>query len=224
MYSVLGHERASCIERFGCSAQRSAEHDVPRAALLALRQRRGYAARQGLAGHVPRVPRSLHHQRRPRGDLALGAVPEALRQRDSRVAARQPVLPLGLRHRAARDRRDARARQAAPLCDRASNAPASSSIPTFSRSASPAASPPTSAPRCSSATASVCHDLAERIGGLQILLCRQGAPRRQRGQGAHPRRLRRRREVPVLEAAASSTSRTTTGTSASNSPMASMCG
>ena len=58
MYQVLGHDRAAAIDAVRLPPQRSDEHDLHRPALLALRQRRRHAARQGLAADVPRATRS----------------------------------------------------------------------------------------------------------------------------------------------------------------------
>jgi len=81
MFAVLGHERASAIERFD-------EHDVPCAALLPLCQRCRHATRQGLAAYVPRIQGACHHQWRTRGDVALATLPAVAGQGSPRVAPR----------------------------------------------------------------------------------------------------------------------------------------
>ena len=98
MYQVLGHDRASAIDRIGCL-----HNGLMNMTYIALRFSRfvnGVAMQHGkrLPADVPRL-HPLHHQRRPRRHLALRALPAAPRRRDPLLAHRQPVLPLRLRHR-----------------------------------------------------------------------------------------------------------------------------
>ena len=223
MYQVLGHDRASAIDRFGCLHNGLHEHDLHRPALLALRQRRRHAARQGLAADVPRLQGPLHHQRRPRRHLALPAVPGAPRQRDPPLAHRQPVLPLRLRHRSRR--------ASPPPTTRASCA----SSPTIAKRTGQHFNPNVLTLGFARRVATykraslLLHDperlvaIAEKIGGLQILYAGKAHPADNAGKGL----IR-----DVFAAAAKlnssalkiSTSRTTTGSSAHFSPRASMSG
>jgi starch phosphorylase len=95
-----GHDRFSMEQSIASSAasapppraprllpRKHAQHDLRRAALLPLRQRRSPAARQRLPRNVPRVPDRRHHQRRPRPHLGLRALPGTARQKHPTGAA-----------------------------------------------------------------------------------------------------------------------------------------
>ncbi|CAA9337010.1 MAG: Glycogen phosphorylase, partial [uncultured Gemmatimonadaceae bacterium] len=91
---------------------RRAQHDAPRAALHALRERRRAPPPAGLAGDVPRRVDQRGHERRPRGHLDRARLPRPLRPARPGVAPRQPVPAQRRRHPARRDQGGARAGQA----------------------------------------------------------------------------------------------------------------
>ncbi|MDE1176518.1 MAG: alpha-glucan family phosphorylase [Edaphobacter sp.] len=80
MYQVLGHDRGTAVEAAG--GMHNGLMNMTYLALgdVALCERRGDAARQGLAGDVPRVQGSLDHERRACGDVAVGGLPGAVRR------------------------------------------------------------------------------------------------------------------------------------------------
>ena len=89
---ILGGDRTARLEKLGCFRERPAEHDAAGAALFALCQRRGDAARQGFARDVPGVPDRLDHQWRACADVDLGAGAADARCAYSGMAARQSLL------------------------------------------------------------------------------------------------------------------------------------
>ena len=191
---------------------RRAEHDLPRARQQPLRQRRGEAARRGLAAHVRPVQDRLDHQRRARGHLGGALV--AARCSTATFPAGARTTPACATRWASRSwssgTRTAQAKQALlrlrQPAHRRGHGPR-----TRSPSASPGAPPRTSAPTCCSANVErllAIHD----DSGLDS--------RSIYGGKAHPRdelgkdliRTHLRGEATKLEGPdhASSTSRTTT--------------
>ena len=182
MYTVLGQERGNTIERFGCLHNGLLNMTYLGAALLPLRQRRRHAARQGLAADVPRLPRPLHHQRRPCRNLAVASHCRRCWMLRSPMAARQPLLPLDLRRPAGQDRELPRTSQAAPL--RRSRPALRAAVQP--QDADPRLRPPR---RDLQARQPALHDpkrlakLAKKIGGLQILFAGKAHPADIAGKG-----------------------------------------
>ena len=176
MYSVLGHERSACIERFG-----ALHNGLLNMTYLALRFSRyvnGVAMQHGKVSQgmfpeyrVHSITNGVHAATwlsEPFHKLFDKEIPE-WRHDNQYFRSVYGIEP-------ARDRGYPRARQAAALCECEGSARALTTTRTSSPWASLAALPRTSALRCSSATDKRLHDLAERIGGLQILFAGKAHP------------------------------------------------
>ena len=145
---LLGDEWMSLLEQTQALHDDALNMTYLALALLRLRERSRHAARRSLARHVPELRHQRHHQRRARAYLDLAGIPRTVRSLHSRLAHRQQLSPLRHQHPARRHSRRARRPPKKPCSRRSGIAPPFRWTRRFSRSASPAAPAPTSAPTC----------------------------------------------------------------------------
>jgi starch phosphorylase len=226
MVQVLGHERSPPSSSASARCTTTAEHDLPRATVLALRQRRGHAARQGLAGHVSAEctlstpsPNGVHaatwlSQALPAVALTrkspTGGMTTTTCARSTALTPRRLKPPTG---------------SASSVSSRPSQR---TGIELDPRRAHPRLRPPRCHLQARHAALPLdperLVEIAERIGGLQILYAGKSHPADNAGKALIREVFADAEKLNSPSASRSSTSKTTTGTSASSSPAASMSG